>query len=188
MKKEMHQNSLESHRDNLKKKTYSNQINNILNCLDRIKSGTMHEIAEFLSVPLNTISGRFKVMREEGLIKGIGTTEKRRTIWKSELGDDQVGRIYSEIMIEELNKVDENKIEQCIELLTGMNPLEKITDERYELKLGKENPLELGYNKRRNELSIESMSYSAKVRMLQEICEMMKNEAEFLTWISLNCA
>lgn len=90
-------------------------------------------------------------------------------------------------MIHGLNKIDENKIQQCIEILTGMKPVETITDSKYELKIGAENPLQLGFDKMRNELSIESMRYSANIKMLQEVCEMMKNEAEFLIWTTLNC-
>ena len=89
-------------------------------------------------------------------------------------------------------KDTETKIEQCIELLTGMVCTETITDNRYTLKLGTGDPLEVGYNKKRRvlvgkALSATTMRYSAKLKMLQMICEwMMDNIDEFSNWTAKN--
>lgn len=78
----MHTNSLEVHKDNLAEGKYPKQIKMIVKSLEYLESATMHQIANHLRVPLNTISGRFKRMREEGIIKEVGRNEKRRTIFK----------------------------------------------------------------------------------------------------------
>lgn len=77
----MHTNSLAVHQENLKERKYPKQIVEIVESLKFLQSGTMHQIAKHMGKELNCISGRFKRMREDGLIKESGTTEKRRTIW-----------------------------------------------------------------------------------------------------------
>lgn len=46
---------------------------------------TMHEVAEFMQVPLNTISGRFSELKRMNKITAIGrtnnTTGKRKTVY-----------------------------------------------------------------------------------------------------------
>lgn len=43
---------------------------------------TMHEIADTLKVPLNTISGRFGELVTKEKIKVVGRTENRRSLYK----------------------------------------------------------------------------------------------------------
>lgn len=78
--------------------------------------------------------------------------------------------------------IKEEDVEKCINILTGLIPTEEITEDMYCLKLGAKNPLEIGYDKKRKLLSEETMKYSALIRMLEEICKMMKDEAEFILW------
>lgn len=87
-------------------------------------------------------------------------------------------------MIEIIKNIDVNKIKNAIELLTGIEPKEIITEDRYCLSLGDKSPLEIGYNKKRKELTEERMSFSAHLKMLSELSLMMREEAEFLIWIS----
>lgn len=81
MKRQMHSNSLEVHNDNLEIGKYKKQIQNIYEALKFIESGTMHNVASFLGVPLNTISGRFKEMRELGLIEQTGKRINRSSVY-----------------------------------------------------------------------------------------------------------
>lgn len=81
MKRSMHNNSLEAHKENITFGKYPKQIKAIIQSLQFIERGTMHNIANHLQVPLNTISGRFKRMREDGIIKEDGKTNNK-TIWK----------------------------------------------------------------------------------------------------------
>lgn len=78
--------------------------------------------------------------------------------------------------------INEKDIENCINILTKLNPTEEVTPDRYCLKLGTKNPLEIGYDKNRKLLSEETMRYSSLIRMLEEVCRMMKDEAEFIVW------
>lgn len=78
--------------------------------------------------------------------------------------------------------INESDVEKCIVILTKLTPIEEITEDRYLLKLGTKNPLEIGYDKKRRLLSEEIMKYSALIRMLEEVCKMMKNDAEFIVW------
>lgn len=87
-------------------------------------------------------------------------------------------------MIEIVKGIDVNKIKQAIELLTGLTPKETITEDRYCLSLGCKRPLEVGYDKRRKVLTEENMSFSAHLKMLSELSIMMREEANFLVWLS----
>jgi len=80
MKRQMHKNSLLAYQEVLPK--ISNQKIKICKSLEFLGKATMHQIAKYMGVPLNTISGRFKDLREDGFIKSFGSTEKRRTIWE----------------------------------------------------------------------------------------------------------
>lgn len=80
--------------------------------------------------------------------------------------------------------LDENKIEQCIELLTGKKPLETITGNKYNLTLGEKSPLIVGYDKNYHRLGIETMRFSARVKMLTTLCDMMRSRTEFLKWVA----
>lgn len=88
-------------------------------------------------------------------------------------------------MIEEVKPIEVNKIAQAIELLTGIYPKEVITDNRYCLSLGDNRPLEIGYDKSRKILTEENMSFSAHLKMLSEISLMMRDNIEFMVWISI---
>lgn len=85
-------------------------------------------------------------------------------------------------MIHIPNSIKEEDIEKCIFILTGAKPIEAITNNKYALILGNKNPLEIGYDKNRKLLTEERMKYSALIAMLENICHMMKNEAEFIVW------
>lgn len=77
-------------------------------------------------------------------------------------------------------KVD--KIASAIKLITGLVPIETITEERYVLSLGEVDPIEVGYDKKRKLLSEDSMSFSAHVTLLEHLAKFMKDEAHFLIW------
>lgn len=79
MQRQMHPNSLTAYSE--VKPKISGQKQKILDALQIIKSGTMHNIADYMRVPLNTISGRFKALSEDNLIEGIGSI-KNRTVWR----------------------------------------------------------------------------------------------------------
>jgi len=87
-------------------------------------------------------------------------------------------------MIEIVKGIDVSKIKQAIELLTGLSPKEVITEDRYCLSLGDKRPLEVGYDKRRKVLTEANMSFSAHLKMLSELSIMMREEVDFLVWVS----
>lgn len=74
-------------------------------------------------------------------------------------------------------------LDTAIFILTGLKPVEEITDEVFLLSLGTKKPLEIGYNKNRHKLPIETMQYSSRVAMLRTIAEMMEDEVYFITWL-----
>ena len=78
----VHPNSLAAHKENLKLNKYPNQIRMIVKAYQTIGEGTMHNVAKYCRVPLNTISGRFKRMREDGIIEPVRTTSDRKTIYR----------------------------------------------------------------------------------------------------------
>jgi len=78
--------------------------------------------------------------------------------------------------------IKEEDVEKCINILTKLTPIEDITEDRYCLRLGNKNPLEIGYDKKRKLLSESTMKYSALIRMLEEVCKMMKDDEEFILW------
>jgi len=78
------------------------------------------------------------------------------------------------------------KIILAIENITGFIPEEIVSPDRYCLKLGKKEPLEIGYDKKRRLLSENTMRYSAHVKMLSVVCDMMKSPKALLDWIILN--
>lgn len=51
-------------------------------CIRIKKPSTMHEVAKFLGVELNTISGRFSKLCEKGKLKIIGKTPNKRSIYE----------------------------------------------------------------------------------------------------------
>ncbi len=77
----------------------------------------------------------------------------------------------------------EDQILKAITHLTGLTPIEKVTEDRYCLKLGNKNPLEIGYDKSRRLFIVENMRYSALVKMLNVLTEMMKDYNSFIDWI-----
>jgi len=89
-------------------------------------------------------------------------------------------------MIDIITRMDVSKISDSIELITGIKPTETITEEKYVLKLGSIDPLVIGYDKKRKLLTEENMSRCAHIKMLEELSQMMKEEAEFLIWVHNN--
>ena len=86
----------------------------------------------------------------------------------------------------DITKINVNDIEKCINILTKLTPVEEITEDRYLLRLGNKYPIEIGYDKQRKILSEDVMRYSALIKLLSQICEMMKDEANFMIWIEHN--
>lgn len=86
----------------------------------------------------------------------------------------------------ELEGIKVEKIKEAIKLLTGIEPKESITPDRYCLSLGHDEPMGIGWDKRRKELEEKDMSYSAHVRMLREVAIMMQSEYEFIVWCYKN--
>ncbi len=82
--------------------------------------------------------------------------------------------------------INTKDIAECIEVLTTIKPEETITPDRYELRLGRKDPLEMGYDKSRRLAPEEQLSRSAHIRMLQEVCEMMKLGDQFIEWCQAN--
>jgi hypothetical protein len=80
----------------------------------------------------------------------------------------------------------EDRIIEAIKLLTGLTPSEEITTNWYCLKLGTISHLEIGYDRNRKLLPVDIMKYSASVKMVEIIGQMMQNENEFLKWINAN--
>ncbi len=80
--------------------------------------------------------------------------------------------------------IDLNKIKKAIYVLTGLSVVEDVTDTRFALKLGSFKPLEIGYDKRRNILTEESMRFSCHLAMLRELSLFMINdESMFTAWL-----
>lgn len=80
MKREMHRNSLDVYHST--KHTHPTKKQEILNTLEFMRAATMHKIAEFMRVPVHTISGRFGELRKEGKIIEWRVTEDKCTVWK----------------------------------------------------------------------------------------------------------
>ncbi len=63
--------------------TFSNRQSEVINAMMLMNSPcTMHDVANFLKVPLNTISGRFGELVKKNKIKAIGRTEDRKSLYK----------------------------------------------------------------------------------------------------------
>ncbi len=79
-----------------------------------------------------------------------------------------------------------NSMVNAIKILTGLNPAEKITKDKYVLTLGIWNQTKVGYDKNRKSLTVDAMRYSALVAMLRVVSNMMKNELGFVEWLHMN--
>lgn len=76
-------------------------------------------------------------------------------------------------------------IKVAIFTLTGLEPTEDSSPEKYHLRLGKINPIIVGYSEAKRKLyMLGDLKYSALVEMLKAICEMMGNEKEFKIWLN----
>lgn len=63
--------------------TLNNRQEQVLNAIAEIdRSCTMHEVADFLKIPLNAISGRFGELVKKEKIKVVGKTQDRKSIYK----------------------------------------------------------------------------------------------------------
>lgn len=76
-----------------------------------------------------------------------------------------------------------DSLKGAIYQLTGLYPVENITDERYCLSLGTKHPLEIGYDKNRKVLTERNMSFSAHLEMVSQLVNMAKNWEAFVDWI-----
>jgi hypothetical protein len=83
-------------------------------------------------------------------------------------------------------QIDVNNIIEAIKVITGLTPVEEISNDRYCLKLGTKNPLEIGYDKNRKLIPEDKMKYSALIKMLEIISNMMQSESEFIDWLDEN--
>jgi hypothetical protein len=85
-----------------------------------------------------------------------------------------------------MKEINTDKVIDAIKLLTGLTPVEEITPARYAFKLGSVTPIELVYDKNKRVLSEDKMKYSASIKMIEVIGQMMQNGDYFLKWINTN--
>ncbi len=83
-----------------------------------------------------------------------------------------------------LDDLENGIIEFCFNL-TGMKPKEINTTDKYILKLGIFQPLEIVFIKKNHNQDTD-FRRSSYIKMLEILVSMLKNEPEFLIWINLN--
>lgn len=76
----VHRNSIQVYHTT--KHKHPTKRNQIISALEFMGKATMHRVAEYLKVPVHTISGRFGELRNEGHIKEVSKTDENKTIWK----------------------------------------------------------------------------------------------------------
>ncbi len=84
-----------------------------------------------------------------------------------------------------MDKLLERTIKDAILLLTGMEVKVGSTLERYALTLGVHDPIIIGYNKARG-INDSDMHYSGLVKMLESVCQLMKDPNFFMEWTEKN--
>lgn len=77
----------------------------------------------------------------------------------------------------------EGRVIDAIKSLTGLEPWEVVSNDRYSLNLGRNNPLEIGYDKNRKLLSEDTMRRSALLTMLKTLAEMATDDVSFSLWL-----
>jgi len=76
-------------------------------------------------------------------------------------------------------------IKTAIFSLTGLTPEEDSSPEKYHLRLGKKNPIIIGYDEgKRKSYPLKDLRYSALVEMLKTLCGLMETEKEFANWLN----
>jgi hypothetical protein len=85
-----------------------------------------------------------------------------------------------------MKNIDETKLEEAVQLMTGLSCIEVNTSDRYSLKLGTKNPLEVGYDKHRKLLKGDVMRKSALITIIKTLGEMMRDEMQFISWVNEN--
>jgi hypothetical protein len=80
-------------------------------------------------------------------------------------------------------QLTEMRLKDAIKSLTGLDPWERVSDDRYTLILGHLKPLEIGYDKNRKLLSEDAMRKGALITMLKTLAEMAMDEVSFSGWL-----
>ena len=76
------QNRNDNYFENIKPNLTKKESVVLNTCVQINKPSTMHEVAKFLGVELNTISGRFSKLCEKGELEITGKTTNRRSIYE----------------------------------------------------------------------------------------------------------
>lgn len=74
------ENSLDTYHETIEPEL-TNRQEQVLNAIEEIGPCTMHEVSNFMGVPLNTISGRFGELVKKNKIYAAGRID-RKTIYK----------------------------------------------------------------------------------------------------------
>lgn len=77
-KRRMHANSLDAYHNEVKPTLKGRKLI-VYEAIKKMPKCTMKDVATYLNVPLNTISGRFSQLRDTGFIKEVGSIKISKT-------------------------------------------------------------------------------------------------------------
>lgn len=78
----------------------------------------------------------------------------------------------------------EHQLKTAIFTLTGLEPEENSSPEKYNLKLGKVDPIVVGFfEAKRKSIPLWDLRYSALIAILKTICKMMEDN-ELILWLN----